>query len=186
MKKMQKIAYAAAAIIGNVMCATVGYQYCDMQWRIAYRGNSAPASVAYLWSIPFIVCIAVCLVIAKKPRNNKVRLVGLMRAKPKGAASIPAAVSRRNHGPRAAFILLPKNATHSGREERGELFRAGGYEGTDWQRGIKYLTHSAIDFSQNRDTIKNISLSGGGKRYAREGTDHGLLRDETRADSHRS
>lgn len=65
MRKIQKVAYTVAAVIANVMCATVAYKYCEMQWGIEYRGYSAPASMAFVWAIPFIICIGVCLVIAK-------------------------------------------------------------------------------------------------------------------------
>lgn len=65
MKRIQKVAYIVAAMISNLMCATVAYKYCELQWGIEYRGYSGPASVAFLWAIPYIICIGVCLVLAK-------------------------------------------------------------------------------------------------------------------------
>lgn len=50
MKKIQKVAYIVAAMIANLMCATVAYKYCELQWGIEYRGYSGPASVAFLWA----------------------------------------------------------------------------------------------------------------------------------------
>lgn len=65
MKRITKVAYIVAAMISNLMCATVAYKYCELQWGIEYRGYSGPASVAFLWAIPYIICMGVCLVLAK-------------------------------------------------------------------------------------------------------------------------
>ncbi len=57
-------------MIANLMCATVAYKYCELQWGIEYRGYSGPASVAFLWAIPYIICIGICLVLAKVSAKN--------------------------------------------------------------------------------------------------------------------
>lgn len=64
-KKIAKAAYFIAILISNIMCASVAYKYCEMQWMIEYEGFSAPASIAFLWAIPYIICIAICLIIGK-------------------------------------------------------------------------------------------------------------------------
>lgn len=76
MNKITKAAYIVAVLIGNIMCAVVAYKYCEMQWGIQYRGYSAPANVAFLWAIPFAICITICLIIAKmanKKHSDNIR-----------------------------------------------------------------------------------------------------------------
>ena len=46
------------------MCAVVAWNYCDMLWGINYAGYSAPASIAFLFAIPFVVGIAICIAFA--------------------------------------------------------------------------------------------------------------------------
>ena len=53
-----------AVILSNVMCAVVAYNYCAMQWGAKYAWYSAPASVAFLYAIPYGIGIAVCVVLA--------------------------------------------------------------------------------------------------------------------------
>lgn len=65
MNKITKAACIAAVLISDLMCAVVAYKYCEMQWGIRYRGYSAPASAAFIWAVPFLICIAACLIIAK-------------------------------------------------------------------------------------------------------------------------
>ena len=50
--------------MSNVMCASVAYSYCNMQWGIKYSCYSAPASVAFLLIIPYAVGISICAVLA--------------------------------------------------------------------------------------------------------------------------
>lgn len=64
-KKIANISYLLATLISNIMCATVAYKYCEIQWMIEYRGFSAPASLAFFEAIPFLICILVCLIIGK-------------------------------------------------------------------------------------------------------------------------
>ena len=54
----------AALTMSCAMCATVAYMYRDMECNIAHGGASAPASVAFLYAIPFNVVIACCVVIS--------------------------------------------------------------------------------------------------------------------------
>ena len=64
MKKISNIFIALAVILGDVMCAVVAYNYCAMQWGAKYAGYSAPASVAFLYAIPYGIGIAVCVIVA--------------------------------------------------------------------------------------------------------------------------
>ena len=64
MKKISNIFIALAIILSNVMCAVVAYNYCAMQWGAKYAAYSAPASVAFLYAIPYGFGIAVCVVVA--------------------------------------------------------------------------------------------------------------------------
>jgi hypothetical protein len=56
------------------MCAFVAYNYCDMLYGIECKGNSAPAYVAFVYAIPFLVGILVSsllvLLFRKKARNQ--------------------------------------------------------------------------------------------------------------------
>lgn len=64
MKHMSRVFWILAALLSHVMCAVVGFKYCDMLWRIRTQGASAPASVALLYAIPFAIAVAVCIVVA--------------------------------------------------------------------------------------------------------------------------
>jgi len=70
MKKISNIFFALVVILCSVMCAVVGYNYASMQWGIKYAGYSAPASVAFLYAIPYGIGIVVCVVVAIVLRNK--------------------------------------------------------------------------------------------------------------------
>lgn len=72
MKKISNIFIALAVILGDVMCAVVAYNYCAMQWGAKYAGYSAPASVAFLYAIPYGVGIMVCVVVAMVLKRKKI------------------------------------------------------------------------------------------------------------------
>lgn len=67
--KAAKAAYIAAILLSNLMSATVTYKYFRMQWGIQYRGYSAP-NLEILWAIPFLIAIAVCVIIGKTAEKN--------------------------------------------------------------------------------------------------------------------
>ena len=46
-----------AILLSHGMCAHVAYAYCDMLWGIAYAGYSAPANIAFLLAIPYMLGI---------------------------------------------------------------------------------------------------------------------------------
>lgn len=56
--------FVLAVLLSDVMCAVVAYRYCDMVWGIRFAGYSAPAETAFLTSIPFLIAIAICVVLA--------------------------------------------------------------------------------------------------------------------------
>ena len=64
MKKISNVFIILAIILSDVMCAVVAYNFCTMQWGIKYEGWSAPASVAFLYAIPYGIGIIVCIIIA--------------------------------------------------------------------------------------------------------------------------
>ncbi len=64
MKKLSIIFAVLAVILSDVMCAVVAFNYCDMLWGAKYAGYSAPADVAFLYAIPFIIAILPCVVLA--------------------------------------------------------------------------------------------------------------------------
>lgn len=64
MQVLSAVFWILAVFLSDVMCAVVGYNYCDMKWGIRYAGYSAPASTAFLAAIPFAAAIAVCIVMA--------------------------------------------------------------------------------------------------------------------------
>jgi TRAP-type C4-dicarboxylate transport system permease small subunit len=71
MKKISNIFILLAIILSDVMCAVVAYNYCTMEWGIRYAGYSAPASVAFLYAIPFGIGIIVCIIIAVATKGDK-------------------------------------------------------------------------------------------------------------------
>lgn len=74
MKKLSYVFALVAVLLTSVMCAVVGYKYRDMLCCIEHGGCSAPASVAFLYAIPFLVGIAVCVVLAVVFYNKKTKV----------------------------------------------------------------------------------------------------------------
>ncbi|MBQ6426350.1 MAG: hypothetical protein IJJ92_06115 [Clostridia bacterium] len=71
MKKLSVFLWGVlAALLSDVMCAVVAYNYCDLLWGGKYAGYSAPASTAFIYAVPFaigiIVCIALAIICRKK------------------------------------------------------------------------------------------------------------------------
>ena len=63
--KKATIAFAILAVaLACAMCAAVAYLYRDMLCAIEHGGASAPASIAFLWAIPFGVACAACVALA--------------------------------------------------------------------------------------------------------------------------
>ena len=64
MKKLSIIFGHVAVLFSDIMCAVVAYNYRDMLCGIEHGGYSAPASVAFLYAIPFLLVIIVCAILA--------------------------------------------------------------------------------------------------------------------------
>lgn len=63
--KCQQIALIClTSFITMIMCIVVAYNYRGMLCGIEHGGYSAPASVAFLYAIPFIIVILVCAIFA--------------------------------------------------------------------------------------------------------------------------
>ena len=59
-----KILKAICVILSGVMCFVVGYNYAVMEFAGQYSGYSAPAEIAFLYAVPFIIVITVLYVVA--------------------------------------------------------------------------------------------------------------------------
>ena len=64
MKKLSVCCWVLAALLSDIMCAVVAWNYCSMLWGIKYAGYSAPASTAFLLAIPFVIGIAISIALA--------------------------------------------------------------------------------------------------------------------------
>ncbi len=68
---LRKIIYSAAIILFGVMTAAVSYNYAAMECAISHQGASAPATVAFIYAIPFVIAIAICLIIGRVLKEKK-------------------------------------------------------------------------------------------------------------------
>ena len=68
---IRKIFYAVSIILLAAMTATVGYNYALMECSIAHQGASAPAYIALFSGVPFVILIAICLIIARVLKEKK-------------------------------------------------------------------------------------------------------------------
>ena len=63
MKVLSNVFWILAVFLSDVMCAVVAYNYCNMAWGIRYAGYSAPASSAFLFAIPYVIGIVICIIL---------------------------------------------------------------------------------------------------------------------------
>lgn len=63
MKKPSTYFFILAFLLSNIMSATVAYNYCAVYYAGLYEGASAPPEVAFIFLIPFIIAIAICVII---------------------------------------------------------------------------------------------------------------------------
>lgn len=66
-----KILYAVSIILFAAMTAAVAYNYAAMECAIAHQGASAPAYIVFFTAIPFVVIIAICLIIGRVLKEKK-------------------------------------------------------------------------------------------------------------------
>lgn len=71
MKKVSCLFVGLAISLSDVMCAVVAFNYGKMLWGTENAGYSAPASTAFLWAIPFLIGIAICIIIAVVTQKKK-------------------------------------------------------------------------------------------------------------------
>lgn len=64
MKVLSKVFGILAILLSDIMCAVVAYNYCELVWGGKYAGYSAPASIAFLLAIPYLIGIVICVVLA--------------------------------------------------------------------------------------------------------------------------
>ena len=64
MKKLSIIFGVLAVLLSDIMCAVVAYNYCDLLWGGQYAGYGVPASTAFVYAIPFVIGIIVCVILA--------------------------------------------------------------------------------------------------------------------------
>ena len=64
MKKLSVFFALLAVALFGAMCFSVGYHYRDLLCGIAHAGFSAPAELAFLGAIPFVIAIVVCIILA--------------------------------------------------------------------------------------------------------------------------
>ena len=68
---IRKVFYAVTIILLAAMTATVGYNYALMECSIAHQGASAPAYIALFSGVPFVILIAICLIVARVLKEKK-------------------------------------------------------------------------------------------------------------------
>ena len=75
MKKLGCLFAIIALILSHVMCAVVAYNYAYMLCAIEHCGNSAPAGVAFIYAIPFVLLILISVILSvyffKKQSSGK-------------------------------------------------------------------------------------------------------------------
>ena len=64
MKTLRYVFTALAILLSDVMCFVVAYCYRGALCGIEHAGFSAPASLAFLYAIPFALGIILCAVLA--------------------------------------------------------------------------------------------------------------------------
>lgn len=75
MKLLYRFCLLIAIILSHIMCALVAYNYCNMEWEIKVGGTSVPVEMAYLYAIPFVIGIVLCLIGAFYFKKNHVNII---------------------------------------------------------------------------------------------------------------
>lgn len=74
MKRLPLIFVSLALVLSHLMCVVVASNYTSMLCAIEHQGFSAPASTAFIYAVPFIIGIAICIALAlffKKKKGAK-------------------------------------------------------------------------------------------------------------------
>ena len=64
MKKLSILFAVIAVLLSDAMCFAVAYNYRGLMCGIEHAGFSAPAGIAFIIAIPFLICIAVCVILS--------------------------------------------------------------------------------------------------------------------------
>lgn len=64
MKKISILFILIAVLLSDIMCFTVAYSYRGLLCGIEHQGFSAPASIAFLYAVPFLFGIIICIALA--------------------------------------------------------------------------------------------------------------------------
>lgn len=59
MKKLSILFGIITLLLSHLMCVTVAYNYSAMLCCIEHLFCSAPANIAFLYAIPFLICIII-------------------------------------------------------------------------------------------------------------------------------
>ena len=70
MKNPSRLFSVLAIILSHIMCIVVSYNYRDILCGIDHAGFSAPADMAFLYAIPFLVAIALCAGLSVKLKKK--------------------------------------------------------------------------------------------------------------------
>ena len=62
MRKLGCALFTIAILLSDVMCAHVAYVYRGMLCGIEHLGYSAPAGIAFLIAIPYLIGIVACVI----------------------------------------------------------------------------------------------------------------------------
>ncbi len=74
MKRLPLIFTVIALILSHLMCIVVASNYTSMLCGIEHQGFSAPASTSFIYAVPFIIGIVICVAFAlffKKKKGAK-------------------------------------------------------------------------------------------------------------------
>ena len=75
MKTLRNICIVMALLLSHAMCAAVAFIYRDLLCGGMHMGYSAPASVAFLYAIPFgagiLLCIGLAVIFHRKKPSKK-------------------------------------------------------------------------------------------------------------------
>ncbi len=64
MKKISRNLIVFALTLSHIMCIAVAYNYSQMLCGIEHQGFSAPAEIAFLFAVPFLLVIGGCFTLA--------------------------------------------------------------------------------------------------------------------------
>ncbi|MBR5236423.1 MAG: hypothetical protein IKW06_03530 [Clostridia bacterium] len=61
---LRNVCITLALLLSHGMCAETAFNYRGMLCGIEHKGFSAPASIAFIFSIPYVAGIIICLILA--------------------------------------------------------------------------------------------------------------------------